>query len=420
MLTGPVGTPVNLSKLDRVKEAIERFSLLKEGERVAVALSGGADSVFCLLSLLKLKYRIIAVHINHGLRKTADRDENFVRKLCTLLNVPLEVKRIKVPSSGSLEEMARIARYRALKETANRHGVSKVCLAHTLSDAYETALFNLSRGTGIFGLVLPPRSGIFVRPLILLWREEIRKDLKRAGVSWVEDESNLDTRFARNFIRLNVLPHMLELFPDLPSRFSRTYSLLVRESQFIKDLINRYGRENLLTWAGMSFLLREDDYLALRFLSKRLNLEPSKLEPIFGIRPGSVYRANAYTFHVYGSFVAYYREIPRLSVQRRRFVWEDLNLKLVGQGLKDIVVRPRRMGERIGKIRLKKLYDRVKMPSFLRDLHPVVERKGKIVWIPGIYGHPKGFNFVKICPRRPNQFDVYRFIGVKLKAPTLE
>lgn len=407
--------PASLSRLERVEEAIEEFSLLEKGEEVLVGLSGGADSVYCLLALRALGYGVRAVHVNHGLRPTADRDEEFVRGLCSSLGVPLTVRKIRVEGKGSLEERARRLRYGVLREEARRLGLRRVCLAHNLSDAYETALFNLSRGTGVFGLVLPPRSGIFVRPIILLWRDEIREALRLAGVEWVEDESNYDPRFSRNFIRMNVLPKMRELFPDLPKRFRRTYVLLSRERDFLKGEVDRYRKENVLQFAGLTFVRMGNSLLLSRVLSDLLDVGPEKVERVEELGPGKRYAVSGRFVSRYGKYVVIYSEIPKLEEREGRLVWEDLNMVLVGEDLSGVKVRHRRRGERVGGKRLKDMYDRVGIPGVLRELHPVVERDGKVVWIPGVYGEGRGIRFEKICVQRPYLFDVYAFIGLDVK-----
>ncbi len=402
--------PVSSSSLERVREAIRTFALLEDGERVIVGLSGGADSVFCTLALRELGYEVVALHVNHGLRPTALRDEEFVRGMCDRLGVPLIVRRVEVRGGGSIEERAREVRYSVFREVARETGIGKVCLAHNLSDAYETALFNLSRGTGLFGLVIPPKSGIFVRPLILLWRDEIREALRGMGVGWVEDESNYDLRFSRNFIRHRIVPLMEELFPQLPARFRRTYLLLTADRGFVKREMERYGREEVLSYAGLTFVRRRDNYLTVRFLADHLKVEPAKVEPILSLGGGKTYVVADRTLAIYRDYVALYRTLPK--IEEGRLTWEHLNLKLVGD-TRGVRVRARRKGERW----LKRKYEAYGIPRVLRDAHPVVEREGRVVWVPGIYGSPGSLRFVKLCPRRPHLFDAYAFLGIRLRNP---
>ncbi|NPA80204.1 MAG: tRNA lysidine(34) synthetase TilS [Thermotogae bacterium] len=415
MPKGPGRTPVSLSNLERVKRAIEEFSLLERGERVLVGLSGGADSVYCTLALLSLGYDVVAAHINHGLRETSERDEMFVREMCEHLKIPLEVERLGMEWGSAVEERARALRYEALRRIVRRVGARRICLAHTLSDAYETALFNLSRGTGTFGLVLPPESGPFVRPLILLWRDEVREALKEAEVPWIEDESNYDPRFARNFIRLKVLPRMLRIFPDLPKRFLRTYRLLHAERRFIKDSVDAYESRRVMRYAGITFILKDEEYLTARVLSRRLNVEVEKAIRAIGMEGGRRFVLRGRTVSSYAKFVAIYGSPPKIETQQRRFVWEHLNLRLVGEDLRGVAVRARRRGERVGGRKLKELYDRYGIPAILRDVHPVVEREGRVVWVPGIYGNTGGLRFSKVCDALPSLFDVYEFLGIRLR-----
>ncbi len=200
-----------------------RFDLIPPGAGVLCALSGGADSMYLLCRLLEGRERygwtVYAAHFNHGLRPAAQRDEDFVRDWCKRQGVPLAAGRADVPAfvrreGLSVEEGARILRYRFLAETAEAEGLALTATGHHAGDNAETVLMNLIRGCGLNGLTgIPERRGDIVRPMLNVTRREIGDYLKEHGVPHVEDDSNADPAFTRNRVRLRLLPLLEELNP---------------------------------------------------------------------------------------------------------------------------------------------------------------------------------------------------------------
>ncbi len=200
-----------------------RFDLIPPGAGVLCALSGGADSMYLLCRLLEGRERygwtVRAAHFNHGLRPAAQRDEDFVRDWCKRQGVPLTTGRADVPAfvrreGLSVEEGARILRYRFLSETAEAEGLALTATGHHAGDNAETVLMNLIRGCGLNGLTgIPERRGDIVRPMLNVTRREIGDYLKEHGVPHVEDETNADPAYTRNRVRLQLLPLLEELNP---------------------------------------------------------------------------------------------------------------------------------------------------------------------------------------------------------------
>ena len=200
-----------------------RFDLIPPGAGVLCALSGGADSMYLLCRLLEGRERhgwtVYAAHFNHGLRPAAQRDEDFVRDWCKRQGVPLAAGRADVPAfvrreGLSVEEGARILRYRFLAETAEAEGLALTATGHHAGDNAETVLMNLIRGCGLNGLTgIPERRGDIVRPMLNVTRREIGDYLKEHGVPHVEDETNADPAYTRNRVRLRLLPLLEELNP---------------------------------------------------------------------------------------------------------------------------------------------------------------------------------------------------------------
>lgn len=230
---------------EKIISTIETYGMLKGGECVTAALSGGADSVCLLLVLnaLKDKYslKLDAVHVNHCIRGSeADRDEQFCRKLCDRLGVELTVKRIDVPAIAaekkqSLEEAARNVRYSVFAEHS---AAGLTATAHTASDNAETVLLNLARGTGLKGMCgIPPVRDNIIRPLIDVTRQDVENYLKETGQDFVTDSTNLDNDYTRNRIRHNIIPEILRINSGFYKTFCAELKIFSEENIFIENSV---------------------------------------------------------------------------------------------------------------------------------------------------------------------------------------
>jgi len=228
---------MEIDLLQTVRDTVAAHRMLAPGERVLVALSGGADSVALLRALSALEYEVHAFHLNHGLRGAeADRDEAFVRTLCDTLRVPLTVEHADVrayaaETGQSIEAAARELRYQRLHACACG---DKIATAHTADDHAETVLFHLARGTGPKGLTgIPPvRDGI-VRPLIDCSRVEVEGYLSMLGQDFVTDSTNFDTAYTRNRIRHEIMPVLREVNPRLTDAVARLSALLRQDEIYL-------------------------------------------------------------------------------------------------------------------------------------------------------------------------------------------
>ncbi|HMH75071.1 MAG TPA: tRNA lysidine(34) synthetase TilS [Candidatus Udaeobacter sp.] len=203
----------------RVQDTIRRHGMLRGGEAVLVAVSGGSDSVALLdvLGVLResLGLTLTVVHVHHGLRPEADAEAEGVRRLCERLGVACHVERVTVrraPPWDGLEAESRRARHAALERVARVIGAARVATGHTADDQAETVLMRLLQGAGPRGLGgIAPMRGLLIRPLIETRRPAIEEYLGGRGLTWAEDPSNRDVRFLRNRIRHDLLPFMAEL-----------------------------------------------------------------------------------------------------------------------------------------------------------------------------------------------------------------
>lgn len=207
--------------MEKIREFIKKNNLLQNGDKLIVGLSGGADSV-CLLFVLheltkEYNLTVNAVHINHMIRTTAGRDEEFSRNLCEKFNVgftsySVNCKELAEKNGLSVEETGRNERYRLFKETGDRiykNGTYKIAVAHHADDLAETFIFNLVRGTGIKGLAsIRVENDNIIRPLLCVNKEEIEQILKSNGLTHMEDETNELDEYSRNKIRHLVIPKL--------------------------------------------------------------------------------------------------------------------------------------------------------------------------------------------------------------------
>jgi tRNA(Ile)-lysidine synthase len=215
----------------RVAATALRRSLFGADDSVLVAVSGGADSTALLVALAALRdvgrlKEVFALHVDHGLRAGGDLDADCARETCARLGVPFQSVRVEV-GRGNVQAAARRARYRALRAEAARRGATRVATGHTLSDQAETFILRALRGAGARGLAaIPPRRGTIVRPLIDIGREELVAFLVAGGHRWREDPTNSTTRFARNAVRLELVPVLRRLEPRFERAFARASDLL--------------------------------------------------------------------------------------------------------------------------------------------------------------------------------------------------
>ncbi len=209
-------------------------TILKPGDRVCVALSGGADSTALLLLLHAANTQpknalgvvLSVAHVNHTLRgEESEQDQRFCTELCERLGLPLHLSSVHTAERAqmqkqSIEEAARDLRYEAFSGLLQQGQTDIIATAHTLEDQAETVLMKMLRGAWLEGLsaiapVLPIPGGRVLRPLLGTHREELRKYLRERGQTWREDSSNADEALTRNRLRHTVLPMLREENPQL-------------------------------------------------------------------------------------------------------------------------------------------------------------------------------------------------------------
>nr|WP_241011550.1 tRNA lysidine(34) synthetase TilS [Burkholderia sp. Ac-20392] len=215
--------------------------------RVAIAYSGGLDSTVLLDAAVRVAgaSRCVALHVHHGLSANADAWVAHAEASAARLGVAFESMRVDVPRDSGLgvEATARERRYAALDEMCERHGAATLWLAQHADDQAETVLLQLLRGAGIAGLAaMAPRyrpdgaSVERVRPLLRLLRAQLERYATQYELAWIDDESNNDTRYARNALRIDVLPALAVHFPGFRDALGRAAQHAAAAQRLLDDL----------------------------------------------------------------------------------------------------------------------------------------------------------------------------------------
>jgi len=409
-------------QLNKVIEFIEKNSMISKGNTVLAAVSGGADSVCMLHILLELSkehnFTVCAAHFNHMLRgEEADRDEAFVRELCTSLGVPFYAGRGDVAAFAkeqgkSTEESARIMRYNFLHKTAAETGAAKIATAHNADDNAETVILNLARGTGLAGLRgIPPVRDNIIRPILCLTREDVENYLALNSINYVTDSSNLEDVYSRNKLRHRVMPVLQELNPRFAESIMRTGDIIRQDEDYLSAESDRIIAENAKdNRISSSLLLKLPKSLSSRIIRKMANsgLSASLVDDVLSLCksnspsaqldiPGIVVRRE-YDELVFGDpEVTTFQEttlilgesvhIPelRLEISLEESVYTPNIHKSFTEYLfktadvyGKITIRPRKTGDKL-KLRdtrctktLKKLFTEKHIPAIYREIQPVI------------------------------------------------
>ena len=242
--------------LQKFKEFIIQNSLLDADDRVLLAVSGGRDSVLLVHLFKQAGIKFGIAHCNFNLREgEAQRDEDFVRELAAAMNVTFHVthfdtRAFAVQQQVSTQMAARTLRYTWFEKIRQEEQYDLIAVAHHQNDAIETVLLNLVRGTGIAGLhgILPKRE-MLIRPLLFLSRAEIDDIIEMEQLDYVEDGSNASAKYARNKIRLQVMPALQAINPNLEQTFEHNMQRF-RETEMVLNQVVESWRKKICHTQG--------------------------------------------------------------------------------------------------------------------------------------------------------------------------
>lgn len=426
-----------MSLAETVERTLRRYSMLTGGETVLVGVSGGADSVALLTTLLGLapqwRLRLRVLHVDHGLRDDSAADAAFVRRLGESLGVPVDVSVVRV-GPGSVEAAARAARHAALEAAADRVGAARIALGQTADDQAETVLMRLIEGTGVRGIAgIPPVRGRIIRPLIEARHRDAVGALEAARLPWVEDPSNEDPKFFRNRVRHELLPllgstydadivtHLTAVARAARQNVDALDEMAARELERLADrsaaglTLSRAALGGLPTAVAAEILRAAAASLGSRAPLRAWGHRGLRrvLAPIAPRRP---FRLGGVVVEVSGDRVRVGAgPMPPLATRTIEAPGR-VELPEIGRALEAIVVpaaayelpqkpdraafdaarlpprllvRARRRGDRLtafggGERRLKSLLIDARVPRWERGRVPIVEADGEIVWVAGL------------------------------------
>ena len=217
------------------------FPFLK-GKRLLLAVSGGIDSMVLVHLFQQLDYDFAIAHCNFQLRgEESDGDETFVKTVCEQLKIPFhtikfDTKQLAEEQKTSIQVTARNLRYEWFSKLLEENGIDFLLTAHQLDDSLETFIINLSRGTGLDGLIgIPMQNEHIIRPLLPFSREDIVAYGKENKIQWREDSSNASDKYLRNKIRHDIVPILKELNPSFLNSFQNTLDNLQQAQSLVDD-----------------------------------------------------------------------------------------------------------------------------------------------------------------------------------------
>lgn len=234
--------------LEKFLKAIRKYSMIVNGDRIVIALSGGPDSVALLysLSFIREKYslELYSIHINHCIRgEEALRDENFSVSISKKFDIPCKVIKVDVPAKAKelkiSEELAgRQVRYEEFNKYAEEVKATKIATAHHADDRTETIFMRIIRGTGSIGFagILPVRENFYIRPLIDISKSEILNLLSAENLSFCEDKTNNTSDYFRNKVRNEIIPIIKTCNPNINKNIADMTSILLEEGNFISKI----------------------------------------------------------------------------------------------------------------------------------------------------------------------------------------
>ena len=244
----------------KVIETIRKYSLIEDGDKIVLGVSGGPDSI-SMLNILKeikeeqiIKFEIYVAHINHMIREEAIDDEKYVEDYCNRNNIKCYIKRIDVVKIANdkkigTEEAGRNARYDFFEEILKETDSNKIAIAHNKNDKIETIIMHLLRGSGLLGLkgIEPIRDNKFIRPLIECERSEIEQYCEENELNPRIDKTNFENEYTRNKIRNMVIPYIKQKFnPNIIQTLSRLSEVVTEEVEYVDKQTQKIYQQILI------------------------------------------------------------------------------------------------------------------------------------------------------------------------------
>jgi tRNA(Ile)-lysidine synthase len=259
--------------ISTVQACIDAYSMLPSGARVVVAVSGGADSMALLSTLYQLRavynLTLIVAHVNHQLRgPESSRDAVFVEQQAEKLRLPfyqthIDVKAFQYATGLSPQHAARVLRYDYFQSLCRTLETTCIALGHTADDQVETFLVRLLRGSGPAGLAgIPPVRRPFIRPLITTHRPAILSYLTSEEIAWVEDSTNVQRTYLRNRVRLDLLPILQQINPQISKGLLGLTNMLSAENAVLEQHTDVFAQRTVQWKPGQQAAISRSTYRA--------------------------------------------------------------------------------------------------------------------------------------------------------------
>jgi tRNA(Ile)-lysidine synthase len=409
---------------------VRESGLVAPGSGGVVLVSGGADSTAAAAGLVHVLGgdRVVALHLNYGLRPGSDGDQRTCEELCRSLGIELEVEHPRL-GDGNVQAEARRARYAAAERLRLARGLDWIATGHTRTDLAETVLYRLATSPGRRALLgLRARRGRIIRPILSLERAEARRLVEGAGLPFADDPTNDEPVFARNRIRNEVLPVLHEIGPEAEATIAETHAELAEEGETLDRLAANALAESGADAAGaIAGAVLEGMDPAIRRLALRQMAERAAGDqvPLSRARAAEIWRlvnepeggvvelgggVEAHAEHGHVRFTIGPRteepeEVLTVPGSCVFGTWEvraelaagvpaadgpDLAVLDPAALGRSVLVRAWRDGDRMhplgldGTKSLQDLFTDRKVPRSLRHTLPVVAANGRIVWIAGV------------------------------------
>ena len=426
-------------------QTIFRYQLFKKGDSILIAYSGGVDSTALLSLFLEIQedwdLTVNLAHFNHMLRADADRDEDFVRRQAEHFGLNIyvdsgDVRTYAAERHLNIEEAARFLRYRFLEQTAKKIQALRVATAHTENDQAETFLMRLFRGSGRRGLagIYPVVDNLYIRPLLFVDRNNVESYIAENEIPFCFDESNNDRRYLRNRIRQDLLPFLQNTYdPQVTSHLAQTAHLLREEEGLLQATMEREATVSIQRVSGRLTLDADRLNMLPRGLTRRVireyinrlqgdlrRISYGDIEKVMDLEPGKKTHikkdlilaregSRIFAYKLPSAVPPYHyiwnggeplciREIglrftahvrsgiakPHLFEDRRRVFLDRDRLDF------PLTVRNRSDGDRYrplgspGSRKVKEIFRTRGISPADRDLYPVFESGGEIVWVYGL------------------------------------
>lgn len=427
--------------IDRFLVFVKENKLIDKNDRVLIGVSGGVDSVVLLDILAKIQRKmnleIAVAHVNYGLRKESDSDNEFVKDLAKKYGFPFFEEKVKL-NGGNIEEKARDIRYSFFNEVCEHNGMNKVAVAHHKNDLVETFFLNLTRGSGLTGLVsMKPKNDRLIRPLLFTARKEIEEYAKANNLKYVEDVTNEDLTIKRNLVRHKIIPEFEKMNLDFLETIDAEIQTLREANDVISGITeNHYKKLAKETEDSVELSVKSlcglHPYLQSEIIRKSLLHVKGDLRDISRKNIDSILHLTKKPFgtkkvHLPGCLLVE-RIYDKIRLEKERltpsekpkettlefgkkvifgkwgfFLENDIKLEkekgetlvyLDIQKAGDLLVRCRLDGDRIdiGEGKTKKIQDifvDAKVPQGKRKNYPIiVNNGGKVVWIPKMRLNP--------------------------------